>query len=174
MPKTGGSTPPPPLPSGKGTLPVTVNGVQKGCVISGGTWYTTGTCASFTATAAGMFSHVCSLWQSLMSQQGLVSLSLQAKGSAPSSITCLHARQLSRLQQFSRYVAHLFLVLQIRSFIDLLFLLMIRILLQLVNGHVAYNGNPTWYANGIPSGTTQATISATTLSTSLTFDFVAS
>ena len=57
---------------------------------------------------------------------------------------------------------------------DLLFLLMIRIVLQSVNGHVAYNGNPTWYANGVPSGTTQATISATTLSTSLTFDFVAS
>lgn len=40
---TGGFT-------GKGTLPVTSGGSQSGCIISGGTWYTSGTCASFTAT----------------------------------------------------------------------------------------------------------------------------
>lgn len=39
--------------SGKGTLPVTTGGTVDGCIISGGTWYTTGTCASFTATASG-------------------------------------------------------------------------------------------------------------------------
>jgi len=27
---------------------------KKGCLISGGTWYTTGTCATYTATASGM------------------------------------------------------------------------------------------------------------------------
>lgn len=48
------------------------------------------------------------------------------------------------------------------------------IALQLVSGEVAYNGSPTWYANGVPSGTTQATISATKMSTSLTITFVAS
>lgn len=39
--------------SGKGYLEVTIaSGMQTGCVISSGTWYTTGTCATFTATAA--------------------------------------------------------------------------------------------------------------------------
>ncbi|KAL8814852.1 MAG: hypothetical protein Q9223_005961 [Gallowayella weberi] len=48
------STPTPGNPfSGKGTLPVTSGGKTNGCIISGGTWYTTGTCASFTAAASG-------------------------------------------------------------------------------------------------------------------------
>ncbi|KAK0289059.1 Ribonuclease T2 precursor (RNase T2) [Friedmanniomyces endolithicus] len=36
--------------SGKGTLNVITSGSQTGCIISGGTWYTSGTCAGFTAT----------------------------------------------------------------------------------------------------------------------------
>lgn len=39
--------------SGRGTLLVTSGGKQNGCIISGGTWYTTGTCATFTATTIG-------------------------------------------------------------------------------------------------------------------------
>ncbi|KAL8937640.1 MAG: hypothetical protein Q9216_004331 [Gyalolechia sp. 2 TL-2023] len=39
--------------SGRGTLPVTSGGKNNGCIISGGTWYTTGTCATFTAAASG-------------------------------------------------------------------------------------------------------------------------
>lgn len=39
--------------SGKGTLQVSTGGKSNGCIISGGTWYTTGTCAGFTATASG-------------------------------------------------------------------------------------------------------------------------
>ncbi|KAF2851283.1 ribonuclease M [Plenodomus tracheiphilus IPT5] len=72
LPKNGGSAPAPaPSPtttgggggtqptttsapgtpfSGRGTLNVVVNGQNKGCVISKGTWYTSGTCATFTAT----------------------------------------------------------------------------------------------------------------------------
>ncbi|XXH01411.1 hypothetical protein Hte_007771 [Hypoxylon texense] len=38
--------------SGKGYLNVVTGGSAKGCLISGGTWYTTGTCATFTAAAA--------------------------------------------------------------------------------------------------------------------------
>ncbi|KAL8926558.1 MAG: hypothetical protein Q9208_002885 [Pyrenodesmia sp. 3 TL-2023] len=69
LPKVSGGTPPsttlttattaPPAPTpgnpftGKGTLPVTSSGTTNGCIISAGTWYTTGTCASFTATASG-------------------------------------------------------------------------------------------------------------------------
>ncbi|KAK0262106.1 hypothetical protein B0A54_05056 [Friedmanniomyces endolithicus] len=36
--------------SGKGTLNVITSRSQTGCIISGGTWYTSGTCAGFTAT----------------------------------------------------------------------------------------------------------------------------
>ena len=36
--------------SGKGYLNVITTSGKKGCIISGGTWYTTGTCATFTAT----------------------------------------------------------------------------------------------------------------------------
>ncbi|KAB2572817.1 Ribonuclease T2 [Lasiodiplodia theobromae] len=39
--------------SGKGNLMVQVNGAQNGCIISAGAWYTTGTCATFTASASG-------------------------------------------------------------------------------------------------------------------------
>ncbi|KAL8718184.1 MAG: hypothetical protein Q9225_004646 [Loekoesia sp. 1 TL-2023] len=54
---TATTAPPSPTPgnpfSGKGTLPVTTGGTVDGCIISGGTWYTTGSCATFTATASG-------------------------------------------------------------------------------------------------------------------------
>ena len=66
LPKNGGSSPPSttttagsgPAPtsapgtpfSGKGYLNVLVNGAKKGCIISKGTWYATGTCATFSAT----------------------------------------------------------------------------------------------------------------------------
>ncbi|KAK5173196.1 Ribonuclease T2 precursor (RNase T2) [Saxophila tyrrhenica] len=36
---------------GKGYLNVITSGNKKGCIISGGTWYTTGTCAGFTTTS---------------------------------------------------------------------------------------------------------------------------
>ena len=39
--------------SGKGYLNVVSGGSQNGCIISAGTWYTTGTCATFTATPSG-------------------------------------------------------------------------------------------------------------------------
>lgn len=39
--------------SGKGKLQVSTGGTANGCIISGGKWYATGTCAGFTATASG-------------------------------------------------------------------------------------------------------------------------
>jgi ribonuclease T2 len=69
LPKGASSTPPPrtttvvgtsiPQPtaapgtpfSGRGYLNVYVNGAKKGCIISNGKWYTTGTCATFTAAS---------------------------------------------------------------------------------------------------------------------------
>jgi ribonuclease T2 len=49
---TGTSTPGTPF-SGKGYLNVQVSGANKGCIISAGTWYTSGTCATFTAATSG-------------------------------------------------------------------------------------------------------------------------
>ncbi len=40
--------------SGKGYLNVVSGGSQNGCIIGAGAWYTTGTCATFTATPSGM------------------------------------------------------------------------------------------------------------------------
>lgn len=39
--------------NGKGFLQAYTSGTQKGCLISAGTWYTTGTCATYTAAASG-------------------------------------------------------------------------------------------------------------------------
>ncbi len=49
---TGTTAPGTPF-SGKGYLQVTEGGANNGCIISGGTWYIGGTCATFTATASG-------------------------------------------------------------------------------------------------------------------------
>jgi ribonuclease T2 len=49
------STPTGVVLSGKGYLNVVSGGNQNGCIISAGTWYTSGTCATFTATASGEF-----------------------------------------------------------------------------------------------------------------------
>lgn len=43
--------------SGKGNLMISTNGQKRGCIISHGAWFTSGTCATFTATkASGMCS----------------------------------------------------------------------------------------------------------------------
>lgn len=46
------STPGTPF-SGRGFLNINVDGAKKGCIITAGTWYTSGTCGTITATAAG-------------------------------------------------------------------------------------------------------------------------
>jgi ribonuclease T2 len=38
---------------GRGFLNVEIQGGKKGCIISGGTWYSSGTCATFTAASSG-------------------------------------------------------------------------------------------------------------------------
>lgn len=66
LPKSGGSSPSPTTTttapgssptggsfSGSGYLNVVSGGSQNGCIISAGTWYTSGTCATFTASASG-------------------------------------------------------------------------------------------------------------------------
>ncbi|OTA95537.1 hypothetical protein M434DRAFT_69299 [Hypoxylon sp. CO27-5] len=51
---SGGSSPTPTGSfSGKGYLNAVTGGSQKGCIISSGAWYTSGTCATFTAASSG-------------------------------------------------------------------------------------------------------------------------
>ncbi|KAI2626409.1 ribonuclease-like protein T2 [Xylaria nigripes] len=58
LPKNGGGVSDPGSPSGgefsgKGFLNAIYKGNEKGCLISAGTWYTTGTCAGYTASSSG-------------------------------------------------------------------------------------------------------------------------
>jgi ribonuclease T2 len=41
--------------AGQGYLNVNQGGTAKGCLIGAGTWYVSGTCATYTATASGEF-----------------------------------------------------------------------------------------------------------------------
>ena len=113
LPKASGSTPtpsstptPPSPPSGKGTLPVTTGGVQKGCVISGGTWYTTGTCATFAATPSGSYSTKIFPYGRciLIFPQDQGSPSHRARANAPLSVTSSRALPQSLHSPFLQYV----------------------------------------------------------------------
>ncbi|TKA80219.1 hypothetical protein B0A55_04162 [Friedmanniomyces simplex] len=99
--------------SGRGTLNAITSGSQTGCIISGGKWYTSGTCAGFTASSSdGGFT--------LSSSKGscaIVSGALTC-GSSVSSATSFSAD----------------------------------------GNSLAYEGATTFYADSVPSGTTQASL----------------
>lgn len=99
--------------SGKGSLMVEVDGSQNGCIISAGTWYTTGTCASFTAAASGD-------GFTLSSSKGKCAIS-------SGQLTC--GSSVSTATVFTA-----------------------------VDGDLAYDGNTAFYADSVPSGTTQGTV----------------
>lgn len=99
--------------SGKGYLNVVTNGRKQGCIISEGTWYTTGTCATFTAAS---------------SSDGFTFKS--SKGNCAVSdgkLTC--GAGVSSASSFSADGSSL-----------------------------AYNGKSSFYADAVPSGTTQGTV----------------
>lgn len=99
--------------SGKGYLNAVTSGATKGCIISGGTWYTTGTCATFTATASGS-------GFTLKSSKGLCAVSNGA-------LTC--ASSVTTGTVFSHQGSNL-----------------------------AYTLSGKWYADAVPSGSTQGTV----------------
>ncbi|KAK4960339.1 Ribonuclease T2 precursor (RNase T2) [Elasticomyces elasticus] len=101
--------------SGKGTLNVVTSGSKKGCIISGGKWYMSGTCASFTATSSGDGFTL----SSSKGRCGIVSGALTCS-SAVSSATVFSADGTT----------------------------------------LAYDGASTFYADSVPSGTTQGTVFA--------------
>ncbi|KAF2102601.1 ribonuclease T2 [Rhizodiscina lignyota] len=116
---TGGSGTP---FSGNGFLEVTTGGSQKGCLISAGTWFTTGTCATFTATASGN-------GFTLKSSKGNCGISNNAFtcGSNVSSTVFTSS-----------------------------------------GGSLAAGGSTGFFADSVPSGSTQATVFTTSHDTSLT------
>ena len=99
--------------SGKGNLNVITGGSKKGCIISGGTWYTTGTCAGFTASSSGdNFT--------LKSSKGNCAVS-------DGKLTC--GASVDSATNFSADGSSL-----------------------------VYNGESTFYADAVPSGSTQGTV----------------
>ncbi|KAI7014820.1 hypothetical protein KC355_g4547, partial [Hortaea werneckii] len=100
--------------SGSGYLNVVTGGSKEGCIISAGTWYTTGTCATFDATSSddGDFT--------LTSSKGNCAIS-------DGALTC--GSSVSSGTTFSSDGSRL-----------------------------VYNGGDTFYADGVPSGTTQGTV----------------
>ncbi|KAI0128237.1 ribonuclease T2-like protein [Hypoxylon sp. NC0597] len=113
---SGGSSPTPTGSfSGKGYLNAVTGGSQKGCIISSGAWYTSGTCATFTATSSGS-------GFTLKSSKGYCSVS----GGA---LTCAADTSSADANVFTADGT------------------------SLANS----NGND-WYADSIPSGSTQGTV----------------
>ncbi|KAK3075606.1 Ribonuclease T2 precursor (RNase T2) [Teratosphaeriaceae sp. CCFEE 6253] len=101
--------------SGKGTLNIVTSGSKKGCIISSGKWYTSGTCASFTATSSG---------------DGFTLASSKGKcGVVSGVLTC--SGSVSTATLFSADGTSL-----------------------------AYDGGSTFYADSVPSGTTQGIVYA--------------
>ena len=124
---TGGSGAPQPTGtggafSGKGYLNVQTGGAQKGCIISGGAWYTTGTCATFTATANGS-------GFTLTSSKG-------ACGVSNNALTCGSGVESTVFTSSG--------------------------------GALATGGSSSFYADSVPSGSTQATVTTTSDNTKLT------
>ncbi|RPB00769.1 ribonuclease T2 [Choiromyces venosus 120613-1] len=132
LPKSGAATPTTTISgslaptggvfSGSGYLNVNTGGATKGCIISAGTWYTTGTCAKFTATPS-------SSGFTLTSSKGNC-------GIASGAFSC-----------GSGVTATVFMA---------------------SGGSLAVSGSTAFYANAVPTGTTQATVYTTSKATSLT------
>lgn len=113
--------------TGSGYLNVVTSGSQKGCIISGGTWYTSGTCATFQAAASG----------------GKFTLT-SSKGNCAvvsGALTC--GSTVSSGTEFSAD-----------------------------GGALVYDGADTFYADSVPSGSTQGTVyTADSHATSLTIEW---
>ncbi|TVY48482.1 Ribonuclease T2-like [Lachnellula occidentalis] len=111
--------------SGTGYLNAVTGGSQTGCLISSGNWYTSGTCATYTAAASGS-------GFTLKSSKGPCGIS-------SSAFTCA-----------SGTTATVFTA---------------------KGGLLSYNGDTTFYAAAVPSGSTQESISTSSKSVSVSFQW---
>jgi ribonuclease T2 len=101
--------------TGSGYLNVVSSGSKKGCIISGGRWYTTGTCATFKGVPNGSGNNF-----TLTSRKGSCAF-------GDDSLTC--GSSVSDPTVFSAE-----------------------------GNQLVYNGQKTFYADGVPSGTTQGKV----------------
>jgi ribonuclease T2 len=129
---TSGSSPTGTPFSGKGQLKVYSGSSQTGCIISSGSWFTTGTCASFTAAASGGSSSTrkrtnLSVTNNNTTGNGFTLSSSKGKcGVSGEALTC-----------GSGVTATVFTT---------------------SGGNLAYNGSTKFYADAAPTGSTQATV----------------
>ncbi|KAI1395108.1 ribonuclease M [Hypoxylon fuscum] len=116
---TSGSSPPTATPTGsfagKGYLNAVTGGSTKGCIISSGAWYASGTCATFTAASSGS-------GFTLKSSKGFCSVS----GGA---LTCAASTSSANAAVFAADGTNL-----------------------------ANSAGNDWYADSVPSGSTQGTV----------------
>ncbi|KAK5637365.1 hypothetical protein RRF57_013077 [Xylaria bambusicola] len=134
--------------SGKGYLNAYYNGHKDGCLISAGTWYTTGSCATYTATASGRhstprFIQVLFGWltRSPLGSGFTLSSSKGSCGIVSGAFTC-----------GSGVSATVF---------------------NAVSGKLAYNGASTFYASAVPTGSAQATVYTSSKTYSVSFQWQA-
>ncbi|KAF2758254.1 ribonuclease M [Pseudovirgaria hyperparasitica] len=113
--------------SGKGYLNGNSGGSQKGCIISAGTWYSSGTCATFTATSSGSGFTLSSSKGPCAIQSGTLTC---ASGTTATVFTS-------------------------------------------DNGKLASGGSSTFYADSVPSGSTQQKVYTSSHATSLTITWQA-
>lgn len=148
-------------------------GSSVGCIISAGTWYTTGTCATFTAAASGIFfsilenipgAQILILTFALLGTGFTLTSSKGACGIVGGSLSCgpstaataFSVRTLISLCPISFRVRHILAFSKASGTL------------------LAASGNTNFYASSVPSGSTQATVytsSSSAHSTALTISW---
>jgi ribonuclease T2 len=114
--------------SGKGYLNAyESDGTEDGCLISAGTWYTTGTCATYTAAVSGS-------GFTLTTSKGACEVS-------DGTLTCASGNSAT--------------------------------IFNAINGYLAYDDSIDFYTDAVPTGSTQATISTSSGSVTVNFEWEA-
>ena len=184
LPKSGGSTPPTTTTTGggssptggggafigKGFLEVTSGGKADGCIISAGTWYTSGTCATFTGNASGI--SPAGLYANMPSTNGSTSGSgftlTSSKGSCAivsGALTCGSSVSSPTVFTVSQRPFHHQTSCRLYPADD--------VTSQNVGGNLAASGSSTFYASAVASGSTQETVYTGSHATSLTIGWSA-
>jgi ribonuclease T2 len=124
--------------SGKGYLNVINSGSQDGCLISAGTWYVSGTCATYTAAPSGKSCNMFSI-QSFNRLIGSGFTLTSSKGKCAISngeFTC--SSSVSTATVFTT-----------------------------LSGYIAYSGQPNFYVTAVAQGQTQQTVYTTSHSVTI-------
>lgn len=144
----------------EGYLNAYTGGSQTGCLIGAGTWYTTGTCATYTATASGKLDQVMEARSKLIYYDQGSGFTLKTSkgpcGISNSAFTC-GSGVTATVFGVSSSCFHKLHILRPKK--------------QASNNELAYNGNANFYAVAIPSGSTQQAVSTKAESVTVTFQW---